>query len=98
MVLWRRPSLRLTLGGGRGRLGVGGGRGRAVPARARAAVFLWRRPSLRLTLGVGLGRLRIGRAQGLLAQGTVTTRARTIQRMPLAETDRCLLAARGCRW
>ena len=59
--------------------------------RARSATVLWRRPSFSLTLGVGAGRLRIGRAQGLVAQGTVTTSARTIQRMPLAETERFLL-------
>src|SRR3954454_25163850 len=69
----------------------------AIICRARSATVLWRRPSLVLTLGVGAGRLRMGRAQGRVAQGGVTTRARRIQRMPLAATDFSLLEASGSR-
>jgi hypothetical protein len=60
-------------------------------------MVLWDRPSRALTAGVGLGTLRNGRAQGRVAQGGVTIRARTIHRMPLVETDLSRLEASGSR-
>jgi hypothetical protein len=41
--------------------------------------------------------LRIGSAQARQPQGGVTTRVKTIQRKPLAETERSLLEASGSR-
>ena len=56
-----------------------------------------RRELLKTTGGLLVGFNLFEPFLGLLAQGTVTIRARTIQRMPLAETDRSLLEARGSR-
>jgi hypothetical protein len=61
------------------------------------AIVLCRRPSRALTCGVGPGTLSTGNAQGRVDQGGVRTNARTIQRMPLAATDRALLEASGSR-
>jgi hypothetical protein len=61
------------------------------------AMVLCRRPSRALTRGVGPGTQRIGKAQGREVQGGVMIHARTIQRMPLAATDRALPEASGSR-
>lgn len=58
-----------------------------IICRAQCAIVLWRRFSCWLTLGEGAMTLITGNATQWVAQGTLTTSDKTIQRSPLLLTD-----------